>query len=230
MQWLRLEADILSDDKITIIRNMPDGDALFVLWIGLLCAAMKKETDSLYVTDGVPYTADLLAKQLHIEKSTIELGLDRFSRLNMIEICDTIRILNFDKYQKDWSSNKRTKELSAARSAKYREKKKIEAPKKKPVEKIEFAHKVKLKQNEYDTLMVKYGEANAKKAIQTLSNYKLSNGKTYKSDYGAILSWVVEKLKLTERKVTKTLCEHCGEEIKGGLCMNTQCPQYKKED
>ena len=34
-----------------------------------------------------------------------------------------------------------------------------------------------------------------------LDNYKGSSGKTYKSDYRAILSWVIEKIKEKSQKV-----------------------------
>ena len=228
MQWLKLQTDILNDDKITIIRNMPNGDSMFVLWVGLLCTAMNKETDSLYVAEGVPYTAELLSKQLNIEKSTVELGLETFAKLHMIDICDTIRIKNFGKYQ-SLDKIQRTRDFTAKRTAKYREKKKaLPAPENK--DKFEYGENVYMTEKQYDTLVEKYGIKNAKKAITTLNNYKVSSGKTYKSDYHAILSWVLEKLKLKElvENGTATACKHCGMVIISGLCVNPDCPQYKK--
>ena len=46
---------------------------------------------------------------------------------------------------------------------------------------------------EREKLVEQYGEEFTAKLIEELNNYKLSNGKRYKDDYRAILSWVVEK-------------------------------------
>lgn len=64
--------------------------------------------------------------------------------------------------------------------------------------KIKFAEYVSMDQSEYDTLCHQYGKACADRAIEELDNYKGSSGKTYKSDYRAILSWVINKLKKDE--------------------------------
>ena len=40
------------------------------------------------------------------------------------------------------------------------------------------------------------------RAVVILSNYKAANGKTYKSDYAAILNWVIGRI--TEEKAKRT--------------------------
>ena len=62
-------------------------------------------------------------------------------------------------------------------------------------DKIEFAEFVHMKQSEYDTLVEKHGKAATDKLIEVLDNYKGANKKKYDSDYRAILSWVVDKVK-----------------------------------
>ena len=52
-----------------------------------------------------------------------------------------------------------------------------------------------MKQSEYDTLVEKHGKAATDKCIEVLDNYKGANKKKYDSDYRAILSWVVDKVK-----------------------------------
>lgn len=59
--------------------------------------------------------------------------------------------------------------------------------------KLKFADTVKLYQKEWDSLVEKFGEPFASKLIEELDYYKGSSGKRYKSDYKAILNWVVEK-------------------------------------
>lgn len=64
--------------------------------------------------------------------------------------------------------------------------------------KIRYAEYVSMEQSEYETLCKQYGKACADKAVEELDNYKGSSGKTYKSDYRAILSWVIDKLRKSD--------------------------------
>lgn len=70
---------------------------------------------------------------------------------------------------------------------------------KKEEEKIHFAEFVSMTNAEYEKLVSTYGKEFADQCIYTLDNYKGSKGKTYKSDYRAILSWVVEKVEQTSK-------------------------------
>ena len=62
-------------------------------------------------------------------------------------------------------------------------------------DKIKFAEFVHMKQSEYDTLVEKHGKAVADKCIEILDNYKGAHKKKYDSDYRAILTWVVDRVK-----------------------------------
>ena len=68
---------------------------------------------------------------------------------------------------------------------------------------IHFAEFVSMTNVEYDKLVSTYGKELADQCIKVLDNYKGSSGKKYKSDYRAILSWVIDKVK-SEKKETKT--------------------------
>lgn len=67
-----------------------------------------------------------------------------------------------------------------------------ELPKPKP-SKIEFKTDVRLTQVEYENFKNQYGETAIVWMCEKLSAYKESSGKKYKSDAGAIRSWVVDK-------------------------------------
>ena len=68
-------------------------------------------------------------------------------------------------------------------------------PKKKPeVEKKKYAEYVSMTEEEYGKLVEAHGEEKTKRMIEVLDNYKGSKGKTYKNDYRAILSWVVDRV------------------------------------
>ena len=65
----------------------------------------------------------------------------------------------------------------------------------KEVEKIHFAEFVTMTSDEYEKLVVAHGKEIADQCIEKLDNYKGSNGKKYKSDYKAILNWVLDEVK-----------------------------------
>ncbi len=58
--------------------------------------------------------------------------------------------------------------------------------------KYKYADFVTLTRDEYANLCGQFSEEVAKRMIEILDNYKGSKGKKYKSDYRAILSWVVK--------------------------------------
>lgn len=69
-----------------------------------------------------------------------------------------------------------------------------EAEKKPKSEKKAYADDVHLTPAEYNNLIDRLGSKQAAdECIEILSNYKGANGKKYKSDYKAILNWVIDK-------------------------------------
>jgi len=101
--WLKLDVNILDDAKIKIIRSHPNGDAVIVLWIGLLCLAMKSQRPGIIeITDGLPYSPDDLSNMFSIEKKTVEMGIALFCKYRMVNIFDdgVLEIINFSKHQK----------------------------------------------------------------------------------------------------------------------------------
>lgn len=61
-------------------------------------------------------------------------------------------------------------------------------------EKIQYASKVFLTQEQYQCLVDDVGENKTAEIIEHLNNYKESNGKKYESDYHAIQLWVKGKV------------------------------------
>lgn len=84
-------------------------------------------------------------------------------------------------------------------------KKTDEISKKEKVEeqKIHFAEFVSMTNADYEKLVSTYGKEFTNQCITVLDNYKGSKGKNYKSDYRAILSWVVDKVKEDSQRQSK---------------------------
>ena len=70
-------------------------------------------------------------------------------------------------------------------------------------EKIHFAEFVTMTNAEYEKLVSTYGKDFADQCITILDNYKGANGKKYKSDYRAILNWVIDRAKQDNAKQIK---------------------------
>ena len=74
---------------------------------------------------------------------------------------------------------------------------------KKEEEKIHFAEFVSMTNVEYEKLVNTYGKDFTNQCISKLDNYKGASGKTYKSDYRAICSWVIDEIKKKGNTQTK---------------------------
>ena len=124
ISWIKLDVNILDDAKIKIIRSHPDGNAMVVLWIGLLCLAMKSQRAGIIeISNALPYTLDDISHLFNLEKKTCELGLVLFQKYRMIDLMNdgAIEIINFSKHQK-LEEIERKRELTRARVDRYRAK------------------------------------------------------------------------------------------------------------
>jgi len=76
-------------------------------------------------------------------------------------------------------------------------------------EKNKYAAFVSMTKEEYNKLLVKYGKSQVDILIEKLDNYKGEKGKRYKSDYRAILNWVVAACKVIEKENNNKICKIC---------------------
>lgn len=128
VKWIKLKIDMFDDEKIKVIQNMPDGDALLVIWIRLLTLAGKTNDGGyLYLSDNLPYTEDMLSIILGKHLSTIRLALQTFEQLKMIESdVKGIYLVNFDKHQ-SLSKLEAIREYNKEKQRESRERKKLKS-------------------------------------------------------------------------------------------------------
>jgi len=62
-------------------------------------------------------------------------------------------------------------------------------------DKIKYAEAVSMTPADYEKLIKAHGPELTRRCIEKLNAYKISKGKRYKSDYGAIISWVLDDQK-----------------------------------
>ena len=125
IKWIKITTDMFDNRKIRQIEALPDGDAIIVIWVKLICLAGSiNDGGYVYFTKEIPYTDQTLSTQFNRPLHTIQLALQTFRQFNMIEIVDGIlKISNWEKYQ-NIDGMEKIKEQTRLRVQKHREKQK----------------------------------------------------------------------------------------------------------
>ena len=102
IKWIKITTSIFDDEAIKIIEQMPEGDAILIIWFKLLIqAGIINDCGLVYFKKDIPYTEDMLAIVFHKPITLIRLALTTFEKFGMIEIADnqSILIRNWEKHQ-----------------------------------------------------------------------------------------------------------------------------------
>lgn len=123
ISWIKIATDMFEDEKLLIVESMPECDAILVIWTKLLLRAGKCNAGGwIYLSEGKPYTEDMLAAIFRRPVNVIRLALKTLEALEMIEITDQgIYIVNFASHQNIDGMNK-IKEQTRLRVKKFRQK------------------------------------------------------------------------------------------------------------
>lgn len=129
VKWIKLASDIFDNRKIRQIEALPDGDAIIVIWIKLLCLAGNiNDCGLVYFTKEIPYTDEMMATQFDRPLQTVKMALQVFKSFGMIEIeNDILHISNWDRYQ-NIDGMERIREQNRIRKQRERERKRLEPP------------------------------------------------------------------------------------------------------
>lgn len=127
VSWIKMSTDIFNNYKIKQIESLPDGDAIVVIWVKILCLAGRINDDGfVYFTKEIPYTEQMLATQFNRPLALVQMALNIFQQFKMIEVVDDIlHISNWEKYQNTQALEK-IKEQTRKRVEKYRKNKALE--------------------------------------------------------------------------------------------------------
>ena len=101
VKWIKICTDIFNDEKMVLIENMPEADAVIVIWFKLLCMAGKQNNSGVFMmNDKIAYTDEMLATVFRRPLNTVRLALKTFETYGMIEIVDNVvTIPNWEKHQ-----------------------------------------------------------------------------------------------------------------------------------
>ena len=102
LQWVKLAVGLFDNKKIKHLRSLPDGDKIVLFWVMLITLAGHCNCGGkIFLMENIPYTPKTLAKEAVMEENVIQLALDSFKLLKMIEIDADgfIYICNWAEYQ-----------------------------------------------------------------------------------------------------------------------------------
>jgi len=222
--WIKLHRKTLENPII-----MQDKEYLAV-WIFLLLNATHSEYDTMFQGQRITLQKGqlitgrkIISKKLNISESKVQRILKTFENEQQIKQQTThqnrlISILNWEMYQQheqqdeqqvnskrtateqQVNTNKKDNNTNNTKNGKNginnRNAQNQEAQ-------IHFAEFVSMTNTEYEKLVSTYGPNFVDQCIKKLDDYKGATGKKYKSDYRAILSWVVDEIKKKQSRSCK---------------------------
>lgn len=126
ISWIKLSVNIFDDEKIKLIKSMPEGDAIILIWIQLLCLAGKtNDGGAVYIGQHMNYTDEMISTICNQPLNTVRFALQTFEKFEMINLSQDglISIANWEKHQ-NIEGMERVREQTRKRVAKYRAKQK----------------------------------------------------------------------------------------------------------
>lgn len=124
IKWLKISVGMSDDEKMRLIDAMPRGETVFYFWFRLLIQTAKTNAGGkIYLSEGVPYTKEMLAVIFNRPLETVEFALKVLTDLRMIDIHENgiITIINWEKHQNVEGMDK-VREQTRKRVEKYRSK------------------------------------------------------------------------------------------------------------
>lgn len=126
ISWIKLSVNIFDDEKIKLIKSMPEGDAIILIWIQLLCLAGKtNDNGAVYIGQHMNYTDEMISTICNQPLNTVRIALKAFEEFEMINLGEDglISIANWEKHQ-NVEGMDRVREQTRKRVAKFRAKQK----------------------------------------------------------------------------------------------------------
>lgn len=116
IKWIKLSVNWYKSDDIQLIRKLPDGDTIALMFVMLLAMAGDRNEGGY-----IPYSEEDLAALLDMPLNTVRIGIRAMESRDMIDFEDGIfHITNWDKYQ-SVDGMEKIKEQNRIRKANQRE-------------------------------------------------------------------------------------------------------------
>lgn len=127
VKWIKITTGIFDNPKIKYLRKMPGGNDIVLIWIMLLTIAGRCNLGGrIFLTEKIPYDAEMLADLLKFQESFIQIAIKAFEQLDMVHYeGDFLTITGWEEYQ-NIEGLEKIREQNRIRKQKQREKEKEE--------------------------------------------------------------------------------------------------------
>jgi predicted phage replisome organizer len=101
VKWIKIATGMFDNRKIKQIRKLPEGDAIIVIWLQIIClAGITNDSGLIYFSKDIPYTDEMLSVEFDRPINIIRIALTTFEQFGMVELIDNILMVsNWQKYQ-----------------------------------------------------------------------------------------------------------------------------------
>ena len=85
VSWIKIETEMFNNSKIGHIRNLREGNNIFLIWVMILTMAGRCNANGLiFLTENIPYNEKMLADELRFDESVVRLALSVLEKFGMI--------------------------------------------------------------------------------------------------------------------------------------------------
>lgn len=97
---IRLSIGFFDDDKVRILYGQKNGMSVILLYIMLLeFAARSNRSGALFVADGIPYDAEMIASLTRMDAAVVKSGLESLQRYGLIDTAgDAISVVGYANF------------------------------------------------------------------------------------------------------------------------------------
>lgn len=102
IKWIKLSTSMFDDEKIKLIRTMPEGDSITLIWVQMLCLAGRiNDGGAVYLGQNLAYSDEMLATIFDHPLSTMRIALTTLEQFGLIEFDEKekFKIANWEKHQ-----------------------------------------------------------------------------------------------------------------------------------
>ena len=126
VKWIKITTDMFDNRKIKLLRKLPEGNSIVLIWVMLLTMAGRCNANGMiYLTENIPYTTKMLADELGFEENIVKLALKSLEQFEMIVTDSNYLFVSGWQEHQNIEGMEKIREQTRKRVAKHRVKQKL---------------------------------------------------------------------------------------------------------